>query len=262
MQCPFCSATFCLGDEATFPRLLPCLHVMCTNCIVEQTTDGTVECALCQEKHTVAGNDVDGFPKDYSRRILSAYWKVRSEGNYLQCQDHIGVRASVWCQLCSYLFCDSCSRAHLHKGHQAMIVLPNQETLRTMPLSDLHRFHVCEQPGHEGKPLELYCLSCEKVICHECYFVAHRIHEVDKCSNVYEHHHDEIMKMVQKATETLMEIERLSFHVRGEMDVLKTNVDNQLERVRKTFNNCKATLDARKKANRFRNKKYFDGKGN
>ena len=249
MQCPCCTETFNFEDETRFPRVLPCLHVIGTDCIAKLTSeDGSITCIVCDEKHVIEGAPTECFPKDCSRWNLSVYWKIRSEGDYIQCQDHVGVKASVWCMVCGQFVCDTCSRAHMEKGHNPMAPLPEKEDLKSSRISELHQFYTCQEKGHEKRLLELYCLTCEKVICHACQFVAHQPpHKVEQCSAVYQQRHRETMDLLQQVTEIQKRTNRLSFHVREEIDALKANVDNQLQRVRKTFNNCKAAIDARKK---------------
>lgn len=248
MQCPSCSETFSFEDDARFPRVLPCLHVLGTDCIAKLIADGLVTCIVCSEKHVVEGTSAECFPKDLSRCNLSVYWKVRSEGDDIQCQEHVGVKASVWCKICGQLICDTCSRTHMEKGHQPMIPLPEKEILRSTQISALHEYFACEEPGHGNRILELYCITCEKAICHVCQFIAHqKPHEVQECSKVYEQRHKEMKELLQQLNNTQKKTENLSFHVREEIDILKSNVENQLQRVRKTFNNCKASIDARKK---------------
>ena len=248
MQCPSCNEAFCLEDETKFPRILPCLHVIGTDCITQLMNDGSVTCILCHEKHRVEGSPAECFPKDDTRRNLSVYWKVRSEGDFIQCQDHIGVKATIWCQICGYFICDSCSRTHMERGHQPLVPIPKSETLKTAAISELHNAYTCNINGHQRRLLELYCITCEKVICHVCQFLAHqKPHEVEECSKIYELRHAETKELLQRVTETQKKTDRLSFHVREEVTILKANTDNQLQRVRKTFNNCKQSLDARKR---------------
>ena len=248
MQCPYCNEAFCLEDEMRFPRILPCLHVIGTDCILKLIKNGSIECCICNEKHKVQGKPEICFPRDDTRRNLSVYWKVRSEGDFIQCQDHIGVKATVWCQICGHFICDSCSRTHMEKGHQPLIHIPKAEQLKAALIADLHNSYVCKENGHEKRLLELYCITCEKVICHACQFESHqKPHEVQECNKVYKQRHAETKELLQQVTETKRKTDKLSLHVRNEMETLKGNTEKELGRVWKTFNNCKQSLDARKK---------------
>ena len=76
LQCPNCNT------QIKDPRILPCHHSFCLNCLREHIEDGLQNCAICQQKVPLPVNNVYGFPKnDILHKILNFIGS--SNGNYL-----------------------------------------------------------------------------------------------------------------------------------------------------------------------------------
>ena len=66
LQCPNCNT------QIKDPRILPCHHSFCLNCLREHIEDGLQNCAICQQKVPLPVNNVYGFPKnDILHKILN-----------------------------------------------------------------------------------------------------------------------------------------------------------------------------------------------
>jgi len=66
LQCPNCNT------QIKDPRILPCHHSFCLNCLREHFEGGLQNCAICQQKVPLPVNNVWGFPKnDILNKILN-----------------------------------------------------------------------------------------------------------------------------------------------------------------------------------------------
>ena len=75
LKCPNCNT------QIKDPRILPCHHSFCLNCLREHIQDGLQNCAICHQKVPLPVNNVYGFPKnDILHKILN--FLGSSNGNY------------------------------------------------------------------------------------------------------------------------------------------------------------------------------------
>ena len=58
LKCPICKC------QIKDPRILPCYHSFCLNCLRQHIENGLQSCAICQEKVPLPVNNVWGFPKN------------------------------------------------------------------------------------------------------------------------------------------------------------------------------------------------------
>jgi len=77
LQCPNCNT------QIKDPRILPCHHSFCLNCLREHIQDGLQNCAICQQKVPLPVNNVYGFPKnDILHKILNFLGSSNVDGYY------------------------------------------------------------------------------------------------------------------------------------------------------------------------------------
>ena len=50
---------------------------------------------------------------------------------------------------------------------------------------------------HEGKELELYCETCEELICHNCTVKKHKDHQYDLVGDTFDAHKAEITESIK-----------------------------------------------------------------
>lgn len=246
MQCPVCNENFCFEEEA-FPRILPCLHVVGGNCLNNCITDDHLTCPSCMEVHTLDDGGTEIFPKDHSRQNMSIYWKIKSEGNNIICQNHPGEKAAYWCQRCGIFVCTDCSFTHSVKRHEPLISLQHCQNLEGTSIPKLQENYYCEIQGHKDMKLELFCQSCEAVLCLQCYFESHKTHEVQRSIDFYEEAYLRLQQLIKRVSETKTHVADLSGRVKNEITKLKSVSDAETGKMRNVFNNCKTSLNERKR---------------
>ena len=63
-----------------------------------------------------------------------------------------------------------------------------------------------QQCSSHGKPLEVYCDTCDKPICHLCTVKLHRDHECDTIANAFPRHQQQIVDSLQQVEDKLTAI--------------------------------------------------------
>ena len=124
------------------------------------------------------------------------------------CENCHKEQATGYCKQCSKFLCQTCVDKHNgwadFSSHQILGVEDVATTAsKLVPLK--------EQPTMEcsshGKPLEVYCDTCDKLICHLCTTAkAHRNHEYEPLTDAFPRHQQQIVDSLQQVKKKLAAI--------------------------------------------------------
>ena len=124
------------------------------------------------------------------------------------CENCHKEQANRYCKQCSKFLCQTCVDMHNKWGdfssHQILGVEDVASTAsKLVPLK--------EQPTMEcsshGKPLEVYCDTCDKLICQLCTTAkAHRNHEYEPLTDAFPRHQQQIVDSLEQVTINLAAI--------------------------------------------------------
>ena len=138
-------------EEFEDPRMLPCLHTFCYNCLKQLVQDkepgDIMPCPLCRTEFTIPAEGIDEIQKNY---FIENVIKMRN--NY------------------------STSKQEIYaESEKSRNRLSNLKI--TMPMNQLvNRFQNKCCTVHENRTAEIYCLDCKLTICAVCYADGHREH--------------------------------------------------------------------------------------
>ena len=123
------------------------------------------------------------------------------------CENCHKEQANRYCKQCSVLLCQTCINKHnawaAFTSHQILGVEDVATTAsKLVPLK--------EQPTMEcsshGKPLEVYCDTCDKLICQLCTVKHHRDHECDAITDAFPRHQQQIVDSLKQVKKKLAAI--------------------------------------------------------
>ena len=119
-------------------------------------------------------------------------------------------QANRYCKQCSKFLCQTCIDRHNgwadFSSHQILgvedaastaskLVPPKEQPMATMECSS------------HGKPLEVYCDTCDKIICQLCTTaIAHRNHEYEPLTDAFPRHQQQIVDSLKQVKKKLAEI--------------------------------------------------------
>ncbi|CAM5144108.1 unnamed protein product [Eretmochelys imbricata] len=158
--------------EPRNPKLLSCLHTLCSNCLEENKPVG--QCPVCHAPIPQASGipDQDNLLFANLQAKLSTYQKI-VKGSDLVC-DNCGQEGEFWCSDCEEFLCVKCFETHQRylkrESHEAKAVRDlkvgsAREFLGgSRKLSNLS----CPNPTHANQMLSIYCRECQKPICCIC----------------------------------------------------------------------------------------------
>lgn len=179
--CPACSHVI------KQPRVLPCLHSLCTSCIDKQL-NGHFKCPVCNEPANgiYSSEDITRLPVDSLLESVLDMVALHGGKNVHcdVCDESERTSAVARCMECALYFCSIHCDAHRtakhSKGHQMITV--NQ--LREHPLKKLRRPLYCME--HPEDFVSLFCESRDRPVCKHC------------CASVKDHHHITLEQAIQK----------------------------------------------------------------
>ncbi|XP_049633837.1 protein PML [Suncus etruscus] len=161
LQCQSCQ------EEAKCPKLLPCLHSLCSGCL--KTPDS--QCPICKVPGPAGGelSIQDNVFFESLQRRLSMYRKIMDEmALCTRCKE----TADFWCSECEQLLCARCFEAHqwFLVKHEPR---PLGELRRLSELEFLDSLRktnniFCSHPDHGSTTTNIYCRGCSKPMCCSC----------------------------------------------------------------------------------------------
>ena len=172
------------GDLYTDPKTIPCLHTFCKTCLersieMNKRLASDVCCPLCRAK--LPQDDVELIPTNFTINHLVEIYAERKK----VIVDHEMLTgtgcgkckgdspAIVWCKECETLFCHDCNKIHTSwselKSHNAVSIQVFIQLGSEMG-SDVTKCY------NHDRPLNLYCKSCNRAVCHVCILENHCKH--------------------------------------------------------------------------------------
>ncbi|CAF3407059.1 unnamed protein product [Rotaria socialis] len=165
ITCPICLKHF---DQ---PRMLPCSHTFCFQCIQQMVTDnhGVLECPK-RDGVKVEGNNIGDLPLNENVRDLLQLFE-NPNSNIPLCDRCETNEAEHWCDSdCKHCFCtkcwDSIHEVGQYQHHKKLSV-------KDKPL-EVPR---CGEHNDEDQTLKYWCELCSKEMCGNCQQFKHKDHK-------------------------------------------------------------------------------------
>ena len=202
LTCPVCL------DRYTHPRTLPCLHSFCHGCLgrfpVEIKEDKHfITCPVCRQTTQQPDKGVSGFQSAFLiNNLLELYQVLEKVSGSKQnnCENCHKEQATGYCKQCSVLLCQTCTDKHnawaAFTSHQILGV--EDVAITASKLVPLKKQPTMECSSH-GKPLEVYCDTCDKLICHLCTTgKVHRNHDYEPITDAFPRHQQQIVDSLEQ----------------------------------------------------------------
>ncbi|KAM9020465.1 E3 ubiquitin-protein ligase TRIM45 [Ara ararauna] len=192
-RCPVC------GEPWVSPRLLPCLHSLCSPCLRRLGTLAepgraaarSVLCPVCDAEVSLPPGGVGQLTPDYL--ALSG---GRAAASCDLCADGAAVRR---CLTCGADLCHFCCQAHRRQKKTASHTVTELENSKDC--SQAGKPLLC--PSHPTEELRLFCQQCDQPVCQHCVVGRHRQHPCDFTGNVV-HRHGDALRELLKSTQRHM----------------------------------------------------------
>ncbi|XP_041365125.1 tripartite motif-containing protein 45-like [Gigantopelta aegis] len=208
LVCPICM------DEYKDPRLLPCHHTVCLECIrnylqASSVTGRMFRCPQCRYDVCVPREGIKEFPLNFY--IISLQDELGTK-SYHDCCDickRDWMVSQFRCVDCDLVICKFCIHEHKLFEHD---VSKNYNIMRIeISPADFHMSSTRSCPRHMEELLQLYCNTCDKPVCIVCMCEDHKRHDTISMSN----------KLTQARTYLQNELDRLTTEKRAALKALE-----------------------------------------
>ena len=240
------TCAICL-DAFKDPKLLQCFHVYCKDCLqrlVVQDREGqlSLRCPTCRQSTLLPSTTgVSGlqpaFHIHHLFEIQDALEKVK-EPQKAQCDKCKTPRPAIsYCRDCGEFICAMCTTIHsewdVFTKHE--VVALEQLENKVKQVDALKKVTLyCSL--HDGKELELYCETCEELICHNCTVKKHKDHQYDLVGDTFDAHKTDITESVKPieshlniVSKSLEEINLRSKELNDRREANKANVQQKVQ---------------------------------
>ena len=176
----------CCQGRFTDPRVLPCLHTFCLQCIKGlRKEDSSLTCPQCRAKHQAPPENEDLYPVNLL--ILSELGEANvksgdggeSTADVMVCGFcDVGDVAVGYCGECREYLC-ACCRDIIHKRGK---MFSSHRVISIEEAASFHQVTPDHPPPycihHPEYKLEVYCRTCVSVICCKCVLeISHKDHQ-------------------------------------------------------------------------------------
>ena len=197
------------------PRLLKCFHVYCEGCLQRLVRGGgegqSLSCPQCRQDTPLP---VGGVPElqgafyiHYLFDIQDALKKVSSSEQTV-CNKCSKYEYVCFCRTCGFL-CQRCKEIHHDwpdfKTHE-IIDLDTLTGDVTTLVPPLKKTLLCSK--HKEKDADLYCETCDELICRDCIVRVHRDHQYDLVSESFAKQEKMIVDSLKPVEEQIATFER------------------------------------------------------
>ncbi|XP_077173653.1 protein PML-like [Paroedura picta] len=211
-------------QEAGCPKLLPCLHNVCSECL--QETKPMNCCPICQAPHSQAEGAAvqDNLLFSNLRAKLSVFQTIKG-GQDLVC-NNCKKEGAYWCSDCQEFLCPGCFESHQRylkrENHEARAVKDIKAESSKAFLTEFKNVAAmfCSNAEHKMQNLSIYCKACERSMCCVCAVL----------DSQHNGHHCHIREEIQRRQQ---ELERMS----TELKEKKTSYDQTCSNLRELVKN-------------------------
>ena len=232
LTCPICL------EHYTDPKLLHCFHVFCEECLkplAHQTTQGqVVECPSCCQSTSLPQkgvSDLQGAFLIHHLFDIQDILKKVSTPDDTKCANCEEQEPSCYCRCCGFL-CDTCKQMHMKwKGfsfHEIVSLNQLTEDLTNLIPPVQKVLHCTKHPAEE---LDLYCETCQEVICRNCILKVHRDHQYDLATDALPQQKNVLIASVEPVEQHLASVNKaleglgtLRGKITNQCQVLKTQI--------------------------------------
>ena len=240
------------------PKLLHCFHVYCKDCLqrlVVQDQQGQVSvlCPTCRKStvllHGSSVSDLQpAFHIHHLFEIQDALEKAREPQKVVcgNCTKDTRT-ATSYCRGCGEFICATCVDIHTQwdrlSKHE---VVPLEEFEKKVKQLDVLKTVTLYCSLHQGKELELYCETCEELVCHNCIVKKHKDHQYDLVIDTFEQQRGEMVACLEPVEGHLEDVNKALVQMEAQLKAVITKRDAIAAEIRQKTLELQEMLELRK----------------
>ena len=244
-------------DRYQEPKLLPCCHYYCKQCIVSLSSryqpNQPFPCPDCREPTLLPGNDPNRLPtaffinrmKELHSRMEKAHGKLEA-----LCEMCSHGKATAFCRQCVNFICDECVKSHNRLRVFAGHVVSTLEELKQGGVKELSVVDTPAQkcPDHD-EPLKIFCFDCKHLICRDCLMFEHAGHKsayVKKAApetrKKLAEHLSPLKNLLPDLSTAVNQVRATKQEIQAEGKLVEKQVNDKFQELHDILEQCKARV--------------------
>ena len=243
-------------EHYTDPKILPCLHYYCKQCILRLALrtgkEKPFSCPECRKDTTLPEGGVEELKSAFFiNRLKSMYAKHKKAlSKQVQCEicTNPEALAEAFCRQCDKFACKNC--VHLHsvmkavfEGHEIVPIdqlqkIKAEELVPKNPAPKKCHFH--------GELLKIFCFDCNKLICRDCTVKDHKEHDIEFNNVAADNKKKELMDSLKPLREVEDSLSRALEEVCNTEREVEAQGDSVANTIETSFEELHTILETRK----------------
>ena len=253
VTCQMCSGPF------SDPRILPCLHSFCCQCLHKEMEkigpQKSLQCPTCLRNIPIPVGGDSAFPPNlhlgFEVEVAGYMSKLASSSGVscTFCVQGCNDPAVVFCCSCHMFMCTFGQECHNRAPHlsQHNVIGLDRESATLLPTLIKPTEHHCSHPKHKKQELYFYCKTCSCFICQLCIIAVHKDHNITELSTVAEADRDEMRGTLECAQEVVSTLAGAIDANKKMIQQVETSKQEAELAIIQTFKQLMETLEKRKK---------------
>nr|XP_060636660.1 transcription intermediary factor 1-beta isoform X1 [Anolis sagrei ordinatus] len=195
------------------PRLLPCLHSVCKECVKVEPAGGgnnkegqVVDCPVCKHQCYVKDIVENYFLRDGDTESLG---EARDANQCCtSCEDN--APATSFCVDCQEPLCETCVEAHQRVKYTKDHTVRSTGSSKTQ---EREKTVYCSVHKHE--PLVLFCDTCDTLTCRDCQLNAHKDHQYQFLEDAVKNQRKMLASLVKRLGDKNANLQKSTKEVRN-----------------------------------------------
>ena len=250
LTCPICL------EQYTNPKFLPCFHSFCSKCLENvplelQQGSYTLTCPTCRSPCQLSQQGVQALPSSFTINNLSEVYNLMKKvlGNrHASCDKCISTDADRYCKQCAKFLCQQCLLVHNEwiTDHETLGLDEVVNAAYQLPQAKSEAINNC---ADHGKPLEIFCETCEELICQLCAVKKHRDHDYDVVGDAFAKHKHKIesnlqplQRQIHRLAEALANLIKRREEIANQGGRVKNEIHLEIERIKQLLDQTEIQL--------------------
>ena len=197
ITCPICHEHF------TNPKLVHCGHSFCLQCLQRlpiELVNGNhyLPCPTCRVSCPVPDKGVASLLSSFViNNFIEVYGLMKkvSDHQHASCDVCDVNNADRYCKQCAKFLCPQCLHHHNNwkpnVSHQIISLDEVASSAYLLTQAKPDPTMICSD---HDKPLDIFCNTCQQLICRDCTVKKHKDHNYDLVTDTYKQHKDAIVQ--------------------------------------------------------------------
>ena len=241
----------------TDPRILPCLHSFCKNCIklLVIQSGSKIRCATCKTTSPIPKKGVEAIPQNvqlgYEAEVSMYEMKIKDTPSECgECSRVPQQPIVAFCCTCRRFLCKPCHEHHLVSRYLALNhkVLKLEEARKREELKQ-HIFPPaihCQE--HTDTDVKFYCTSCKTLVCIQCTVIQHAGHKFEEIKNYAQKQKDDLNHSAQSMPDAITKLNKAIVNGKAMAEKVGKRKVAVNDTIQSAFQELRKALDEREKA--------------